>query len=114
MRKETVEETLQLIGRLALALAACLSICAPCFGRDGEDLLANKQPAKLDHGLYEIREAGREFLARKRHRKGMWKAIDPDMRIIFPRCAGPLRTRWSVKADLEKNEGVQGPLHEFR
>lgn len=92
-----------------MATAACLGFAMPIpAAADGSrDLLVDNRTTKLDHGMYEIREAGREFLAKERRKKGAWKALDPDIRAMVPRCAVPLRARWAVKADLEKSEGVE-------
>ena len=92
-----------------MGMAACLWFSASSLAaaEDTRDLLGDNRTTKLDHGMYEIREAGREFLAKERRKKGAWEAMDPDIRAIVPRCAVPLRARWAVMADLEKNEGVE-------
>jgi hypothetical protein len=74
---------------------------------DQRDVMLKYRTTKESHGLYEIRAEGIEFLEREKGKKGVWVAMDPDIRIWVPRCAVPLKTRWAVKADLEENEGVE-------
>lgn len=45
-------------------------------------------------GLYEIREAAREFMAaQNRRNKTNWRAQEPDLRVLVPRCLVPLKVR---------------------
>lgn len=47
------------------------------------------------HGLYEIREAAREFITRENARThGTWEAMEPNLKVLVPRCAVPLTARW--------------------
>jgi hypothetical protein len=56
--------------RLVLFMAACFwfSTPSPAAAEDRRDLLVANRTTKLDHGMYEIREAGREFLAKERRK----------------------------------------------
>lgn len=51
------------------------------------------------HGLYEIREEAREFVA-KENAKGQstWVALDPNLKVVVPRCSVPLQTQWTPKS----------------
>lgn len=58
-------------------------------------------------GLYEIRDAARQFLARQvvKH-KLSYHAMDPDQRIWVPRCAVPLTARWARKTIYNDGPGI--------
>ena len=51
------------------------------------------------HGLYEIREEARSFVA-KENAKGQsgWVALDPNLKVVVPRCSVPLKTQWTPKS----------------
>lgn len=49
------------------------------------------------HGLYEIQQAAKSFVASQTAVKGMVVG-EPDLRIWVPRCAMPLKTRWKANA----------------
>jgi len=52
------------------------------------------------HGLYEIREEARLFISeynKKNHTH--WASLDPDLRIMVPKCIVPLRTKWNGRKD---------------
>jgi len=47
------------------------------------------------HGLYEIREEARRFIAEENAgHQGEWQAGDPNLKVLVPRCAVPLTARW--------------------
>jgi hypothetical protein len=52
----------------------------------------------IRHGLYEIREKAWLFIAEynKKHRTH-FVSLDPDLRIVIPRCAAPLSVKWDGK-----------------
>jgi hypothetical protein len=59
------------------------------------------------HGLYEIREAARAFLAREGAKKKIdYKPMDPSMQIVVPRCLVPLTVRWARKSLYHDGPGV--------
>lgn len=53
----------------------------------------------VKHGLFEIREEARQFIARENLSRGTdWKVLDPNLKIQVPRCAVPLTVKWVPKA----------------
>ncbi|MBJ2154202.1 hypothetical protein [Variovorax sp. IB41] len=51
------------------------------------------------HGLFEIRQEARDFVAKENARTHSgWVALDPNMKILVPRCSVPLETRWTPKS----------------
>ncbi|MCL1861510.1 MAG: hypothetical protein FWG52_08290 [Proteobacteria bacterium] len=47
------------------------------------------------HGLYEIRQEAQTFVADyNKKNKSHWTALDPDLRILVPKCADPLIIEW--------------------
>jgi hypothetical protein len=60
------------------------------------DYLAQYRNQPEIHGLYEIREAARNFLnkenAKKKHK---FRVLGPDIRIQVPRCVVPLTAKWA-------------------
>ncbi|MFM9924532.1 hypothetical protein VLK31_16180 [Variovorax sp. H27-G14] len=62
------------------------------------------------HGLYEIREKAREFVAQENARtQSTWEAIEPNLKVLVPRCAVPLQARWDTLrwSAVHKGEVVQ-------
>ncbi len=61
--------------------------------------------ADFKHGLFEIREEARAFVARENAAKGTkWEALEPNLKIFVPRCALPLKTKWA-----SKDRGLSSP-----
>ena len=59
----------------------------------------------VKHGLFEIREAARQFIARENASRGIhWEALDPNLKIFVPRCAVPLSVQW-----VPKTYGLSAP-----
>ena len=51
----------------------------------------------VSHGLYEIREEARNFVARENARnRDQWEALEPNLKVFVPRCAVPLTARWDA------------------
>lgn len=50
------------------------------------------------HGLYEIREEARKFVALENaNNLTRWEVLDPNLKIVVPRCVVPLKTKWAPK-----------------
>ncbi|QSI30997.1 hypothetical protein GNX71_16000 [Variovorax sp. RKNM96] len=66
---------------------------APCFA--AWSIETDRSTAKM-HGLFEIREEARSFVAKENAatRSG-WEALDPNLKILVPRCSVPLETKWT-------------------
>jgi len=75
-------------------LPLCLLIWAThCFSSTSiEDMRSNDAV----HGLYEIREEARNFVAQEnaRNPQSEWAALDPNLKVLVPRCAVALKARW--------------------
>ena len=71
---------------LVLAATHCLSSTSI------EDMRSNDAV----HGLYEIREEARKFVSQEnaRNRGTEWVALEPNLKVLVPRCAVPLKARW--------------------
>jgi len=76
----------------------------PCMAHEEpQELLKYRTTSKI-HGLYEIHQEARKFLMRQpKKASGDWVPVGPDIRMQFPRCAVPLRTRWALESDNEEN-----------
>jgi hypothetical protein len=75
-------------------LPLCLLIWTThCFSSTGiEDMRSNDAV----HGLYEIREEARKFVAQENARtpQSEWEAMEPNLKVLVPRCAVPLKAGW--------------------
>ncbi|WP_246704258.1 hypothetical protein [Rhizobium sp. P38BS-XIX] len=48
--------------------------------------------------MFEIREAARLFVARENAKGGLqWQVLDPNPKILVPRCDVPLKAEWTPK-----------------
>lgn len=87
---------------LLLALCAKQALCADVT----EDPLSEYKTRGNRHGLYEIREAARDFVDRERRmRRDEWQVGDPDIRVVVWECAVPLKSAWRVSEE-GKRTGV--------
>nr|WP_246762838.1 hypothetical protein [Rhizobium sp. NZLR1] len=70
-------------------LAACVSSLAS-WSIDTDRSTPHK------HGLFEIREEARRFISGE-NAKGseQWQALEPNAKVLVPRCAVPLQTQWT-------------------
>jgi len=67
------------------------------------------------HGLYEIRESAREFVARENGKAGnAWEAGEPNLKVLVPRCAVPLKARWDTIRWSSTGRGGEAVPHERR
>lgn len=82
-------------------------ITATCNGADfDEDPLARYRTKGNRHGLYEIREAARNFISRERVKgRNEWQVGDPDILTVVWECDVPLRSSWRISDD-GKRTGV--------
>lgn len=59
----------------------------------------------VKHGLFEIREEARQFIARENLSRGThWETLDPNLKIFVPKCAVPLTAKW-----VPKSYGLSAP-----
>jgi hypothetical protein len=85
---------------------------ANCFAMDAlEDPLAGYRTKGNRHGLYEIREAARDFIRQEnaKGKKARWQAGDPDLRVVVWECAAPLTTKWRMRAGPRPSVVVSCP-----
>jgi hypothetical protein len=74
---------------LLLASARCLASWS----------IENDHSTAEIHGLYEIREEAREFVAKENARgQSAWVALEPNLKVLVPRCSVPLKTQWTPKS----------------
>lgn len=81
------------------ALILLFSYSTICFSEDITDPINQWHSTTTIHGLYEIREEARKFIANQNsvnHTK--WVALDPNYKIIVPRCTLPLKVKWAPKS----------------
>jgi hypothetical protein len=85
---------------LYVALALAFALARPCLASEEPTELLKYRTTADAHGLYEIHQEARKFLARQPQKKsGAWVAEGPDIRVHVARCAVPLRTRWALESD---------------
>jgi hypothetical protein len=90
------------LSKAALALLAFSALAHA----DGDVTWPIKGDRSTDtkHGLYEIQQTAAKFVQHhnKRHRTTLVVG-EPDLRIMVPRCAVPLSTKWGPPATRERN-----------
>ena len=60
-----------------------------------QDALAQYHTMGDVHGLYEIREVAKTFLAKERAKGGpAWTVLDPNLKVQVLRCAVPVTASW--------------------
>lgn len=79
-----------------ILFTATLAACVPCLAAWSIDT-DRSTPDK--HGLFEIREEARRFISLE-NAKGseQWQALEPNAKVLVPRCAVPLQTQWTPKS----------------
>ncbi|MBB3350310.1 hypothetical protein FHT70_000211 [Rhizobium sp. BK049] len=56
------------------------------------------------HGLFEIREEARRFITQETARGHQrWNVLEPNAKVLVPRCAVPLQAQWTPK-DLGRSK----------
>ncbi|OWV72563.1 hypothetical protein ATY76_07015 [Rhizobium sp. R339] len=51
------------------------------------------------HGFFEIREEARRFIAQENAKgRGQWDVLEPNAKVLVPRCAVPLLAQWTPKS----------------
>lgn len=62
-----------------------------------ESLVEAQRSTDAIHGLYEIDQAARVFVAVENARHNTdWKVAEPNLKVLVARCSVPLTTRWDV------------------
>ena len=98
----------------ALPLILACAIAPPCFAdgvgpaQPADPLLRYKTIGGMQ-GMYEVREAARQFLTRQPEpARGEWTALLTDVRTFVPTCAVHLQTRWALAS--EREQGMPGVM----
>ncbi|WP_211472707.1 hypothetical protein [Collimonas humicola] len=83
--------------RLLLVSASFFSFS--CFAGVAYQGMPDDHTTADRHGLYEIREEARKFVALENaNNLTKWEVLDPNLKIVVPRCVVPLKTKWTPKA----------------
>lgn len=79
-----------------ILLAAALSGCVACLASWS---IETDRSTPEKHGLFEIREEARRFIAQE-NAKGhqQWDVLEPNAKVLVPRCAVPLQAQWTPKS----------------
>lgn len=96
------------LSKQVLCALVLISSSWSAAGRDGDpDLLAQYRTTPTTHGLFEIRQAAQEFLSKESRKVNLtYTALDPDVRLLVPRCVVPLRVRWAKASVYQDQPGV--------
>ncbi|MBB2689601.1 UNVERIFIED_ORG: hypothetical protein GGI63_000734 [Rhizobium esperanzae] len=80
----------------SILFTAALSACVTCLAAWSIDT-DRSTPDK--HGLFEIREEASLFIAQE-NAKGheQWSVLEPNAKVLVPRCAVPLQAHWTPKS----------------
>ncbi|EJZ18862.1 hypothetical protein RCCGEPOP_23287, partial [Rhizobium sp. Pop5] len=79
-----------------ILFAASLSACVPCLAAWS---IETDRSTPEKHGLFEIREQARRFIAQENARgQEQWDVLEPNAKVLVPRCAVPLRAEWTPKS----------------
>ncbi|MFC5474648.1 hypothetical protein [Paraherbaspirillum soli] len=79
--------------KLLLVSIALFSI--PCFSQSAYQGIDDDHTTATKHGLYEIREEARKFVAQENTKNHTnWETLDPNLKIVVPKCVVPLKTKW--------------------
>ncbi|RUM03904.1 hypothetical protein [Rhizobium chutanense] len=79
-----------------ILLVATLSGCVACLASWS---IETDRSTPEKHGLFEIREEARRFIAQE-NAKGQeqWDVLEPNAKVLVPRCAVPLQAQWTPKS----------------
>ncbi|MBB2750656.1 UNVERIFIED_ORG: hypothetical protein GGI57_001332 [Rhizobium aethiopicum] len=80
----------------SILFAATLSACVLCLTSWS---IETDRSTEYKHGLFEIREEARHFVERE-NAKGQqqWEVLEPNAKVLVPRCEVPLRSQWTPKS----------------
>ncbi|EJC72430.1 hypothetical protein Rleg10DRAFT_0845 [Rhizobium leguminosarum bv. trifolii WSM2012] len=80
----------------SILVTAGLLACALCLTSWS---IETDRSTEYKHGLLEIREEARHFIERE-NAKGQqqWTVLEPNAKVLVPRCAVQLQTQWAPKS----------------
>jgi hypothetical protein len=97
--------------RRPLPFILLLAASTHCLATGIEDMRSNGAV----QGLYEIREAARDFVARQNATGGViWQAGEPNLKVFVPRCAVDLQARWETIRWPSSGKGAEPAQHTRR
>lgn len=80
----------------SILFTVALSACVPCLASWSIDT-DRSTPDK--HGLFEIRKEARRFIAQENAKeREQWDVLEPNAKVLVPRCAIPLQAEWTPKS----------------
>ncbi|MBB3135515.1 hypothetical protein FHS26_003260 [Rhizobium pisi] len=80
----------------SILFAATLSGCVACLASWS---IETDRSTHEKHGLFEIREEARRFIAQENARElQQWDVLEPNAKVLVPRCAVPLQAQWTPKS----------------
>ncbi|AGS26306.1 hypothetical protein [Rhizobium etli] len=80
----------------SIVFITALTACIPCLASWS---IETDRSTPDKHGLFEIREEARRFIAQE-NAKGheRWDVLEPNAKVLVPRCAVPLQAQWTPKS----------------
>ncbi|OWO94034.1 hypothetical protein B5E41_15235 [Rhizobium esperanzae] len=80
----------------SIVFITALTACIPCLASWS---LETDRSTPDKHGLFEIREEARRFIAQE-NAKGHERCdvLEPNAKVLVPRCAVPLQAQWTPKS----------------
>ncbi|PDT11308.1 MULTISPECIES: hypothetical protein [unclassified Rhizobium] len=80
----------------SILLTIALSACAACLASWS---IETDRSTPDKHGLFEIREEARRFIAQENAKRlEQWDVLEPNAKVLVPRCAVPLLAQWMPKS----------------
>ncbi|RUM20598.1 hypothetical protein EFQ99_28620 [Rhizobium vallis] len=79
-----------------ILFAATLSGCVACLASWS---IETDRSTPEKHGLFEIREEARRFITQENAKgRDQWDVLEPNAKVLVPRCAVPLQAQWTPKS----------------
>lgn len=76
-----------------------LPILVLCNASSAGPYINELRSTDTTHGLYEIRDFARQFVAEQNAKNGTdWDVLDPNLKSQVTKCAVPLRAKWAPKS----------------
>ncbi|MBX5241659.1 hypothetical protein [Rhizobium sp. NLR22b] len=80
----------------SIVFITALTACIPCLASWS---IETDRSTPDKHGLFEIREKARRFIAQENaNAHEQWNVLEPNAKVLVPRCAVPLQARWTPKS----------------
>ncbi|MBY4609161.1 hypothetical protein K6M90_16045 [Rhizobium sp. 9T] len=80
----------------SILFTVALSACVTCLASWSID---TDRSTQAKHGLFEIREEARRFITQENAKgREQWDVLEPNAKVLVPRCAVPLLAQWTPKS----------------